>query len=512
MPVDVFGQGAVQTAYVGYESYNLTQDLNVYWPNSYQNSPNVAPMFLQIATTSTTGLSLILPSAMQVSVGQNIIIFNSSTNAVNIKDNAGGTIVTLATGTVSYCIVTDNSTTAGIWEEFTFGTGTSQADAAQLAGLGLNPNGGKLNTQFVPTVITTDTTIAPTDNSKVFVWEGGAGNITLPPLASVNDGFFISFNQGGNGLLTIKGTPATIDQTDQLVLTTAQTCTLVKGSTGWWTIGLGQLTIFSVDVYVKDVSGNANVTLSDQEAAKNIHEFTGTLTGNIIVFYPNNLTSQWTITNKTTGNFTLTVQLTGGSIASVIAQTESAIFYSDGAELKPSNNSIDETNILFPNGGLSTPSVTFQSDTSTGMFLPGFHELGFTVAGTPRVDINTVRVDSVLPYYCVDGTATTPSYTFNSEPNTGLFRIPTGGLALTTLGSSRMNISGTSIVITVPMDHGSTTVQQQTLSNFMPSLPSAPVAGTIVWYNGTQWVNLAPPATGSNQKLTYTGGGVIAWT
>lgn len=502
MPVDVFGQGPVQTAYVGYESYNLTQDLTVYWPNSYQNSPNVAPMFLQIATTSTTGLSLTLPSAMQVSVGQNIIIFNSSTNAVIIKDNAGGTIVTLGTGVVSYCIVTNNTTAAGSWEEFTFGTGTSEADAAQLAGLGLNPNGGKLNTQFVPTIITTDTTIAPTDNSKVFVWEGGAGNITLPPVGTVNDGFFVSFNNGGNGLLTIKGTPTPIDQTDQLILSVAQSCTLIKGSTGWWTIGLGQLTIFAVSVLVKDVSGNANVTLSAAEATRNIHEFTGTLTGNITVFYPNTTTSQWTITNKTTGNFTLSVKLTGGSISNTIGQTESAIFYSDGAELKPSNNSIDETNILFPDGGLSTPSVTFQGDQTTGMFLPGPGELGLTVSGTPRLDINTVRVDSVLPYYCVDGTATTPSYTFNSEPNTGMYRFTSDQLGFSVAGSNRLMLTNAVATFAVPIATSATVVQQQTLKNLMPTLPAVPAAGTIVWYDGTNWVNLAPGTSGQTLKMT----------
>jgi hypothetical protein len=65
-------------------------------------------------------------------------------------------------------------------------------------------------------------------------------------------------------------------------------------------------------VLTKDVSGGPTVTLTDVEAAKRVHKYTGTLTQNVEVIVPTeeNFFGVW---NATSGAFTLTVKTTGGT-------------------------------------------------------------------------------------------------------------------------------------------------------------------------------------------------------
>lgn len=81
----------------------------------------------------------------------------------------------------------------------------------------------------------------------------------------------------------------------------------------------------------KSVAGSSNVTLAAYEAKADIMEFTGALTGNIQVIVPLNV-KQWTIANKTTGAFTLTViGATGTGVA--VGQSKRCILYADGTNV-----------------------------------------------------------------------------------------------------------------------------------------------------------------------------------
>ena len=80
------------------------------------------------------------------------------------------------------------------------------------------------------------------------------------------------------------------------------------------------------------VSGGANVTLSRQQAACDILEFTGALTANIQVIVPLAI-DKWIVYNGTTGAFTLTIiGPTGTGIA--VTQGKRCIVYSDGTNIQ----------------------------------------------------------------------------------------------------------------------------------------------------------------------------------
>lgn len=81
----------------------------------------------------------------------------------------------------------------------------------------------------------------------------------------------------------------------------------------------------------KSVAGGVDVTLTDAECQHELLEFTGALTGNIGVIVKA-IEKQWTVANKTSGAFTLTVKgPTGAGIT--IAQGMRAIVYHDGTNV-----------------------------------------------------------------------------------------------------------------------------------------------------------------------------------
>ena len=91
-------------------------------------------------TASVTGLQLRLVPANALSVGENFIVTNAGSNAFDIYDNAGGTLVQATTGGAVYGVyLRDNATVSGSWQGFVFGGGGAAAgansDITSLTGL-----------------------------------------------------------------------------------------------------------------------------------------------------------------------------------------------------------------------------------------------------------------------------------------------------------------------------------------------------------------------------------------
>lgn len=86
------------------------------------------------------------------------------------------------------------------------------------------------------------------------------------------------------------------------------------------------------------VGGNSNVSLTASQGGAGIIELTGVLTGSIALNLPAG-TGQYLISNKTTGSFNITAQMTGGPGTSVILpQNVATIIYSDGTNVKPASS------------------------------------------------------------------------------------------------------------------------------------------------------------------------------
>lgn len=569
MPIQVFGQGAVQTAYVGRVKINLTSDLTLFWPSSYQNTPNTTAEYIDVYSVAAPGFSITLPDATQVSVGQNFIIRNGGANSFTLRDNAGNSIGTIAVGISYYYLLDDNSTAAGAWIQTTFGAGTSQADPIALAGKGLIADGSKLDTNIpvVSNVVGPTYNVTSANNAGLVVWEGGAGTINLPDPSTLAQGFYFSVNNSGSGFVVINGNGKDINGLPDFTLGLSQSVTLIANTTEWWTLGFNKEFQSSISVLNKNVVGNSNVTLTDNEAAYPIIQFVGALTGNITVFFPN-IQAQWTISNQTTGAFNLNVQLVGPTGTSYnLPQNNSQIYYNDGLSLHvvPTYQSLS---ISFSDGTVSSPSIAFAANLDTGLYRSGLNQIGFTAGGNQVLVLGTASASfdtpvdvpigsQIAPTFTFDGDSSTgmysagagnvsfstagsralsmtstiiqalrniqgpngavatPAFSFTSDPSTGMYSTGAGNLSLGAGNSQVVSMTNTAITIskpltlTTPLPIASGGTNASTQANAIINLMPAAVSGNIVYFNGTNWIVLAP---GSNYRGLVMASNVPSWS
>ena len=320
-----------------------------------------------------------------MSTGQSVLVRNIGSNAFTVTDTSGNTIVSVASGIADFIYLTDNTTTNGMWASVVFGAGTSTANAGALAGSGLVAQSQTLNTAVPVSAVYSNTTLLTNQRSQFLVWSSGVGAITLPSAATVGNNWFVIIRNGGTGILTItpQGTD-TIDgnATQSLQLTESMVITS-NGSTGYNTYGYGRSNSFAYTMFLQAVTGGT-LTLTSVQAANTIQEYTGALTSNQIIVVPSTV-QLYSITNNTTGAYTMTVKTAIGGGATVgVAQGATMMAVCDGTNVYNANsNAVSAVNsITFTPGSAAAPPLNFTSNLTTGIYLPTTAQIGFTANGS----------------------------------------------------------------------------------------------------------------------------------
>ena len=375
----------IQPSSVGYESLSISGNTSLSWSiNGLGGNVPTAASIMNVSATGN-GFALIMPPAYQVSNGQDILINNVGNYPFNVLKNDGITaIATVASGAVQYVYLTDNTTTNGTWSAFTFGTGTSAANAATLAGYGLNAVSNTLNQVYPVTTYYASYTLMANAQASFLVWAGGAGAFTLPSASTVGANWFVNIGNYGTGILTL--TPVGTDTINgnanqQLQLT--ESLVLVSNGTGWNTFGYGRSNSFAYTQFALSVTGGT-YTLTSAQASNTIQTYSGVLTSNQIIVVPATV-QLYTVTNNTTGSYSLTVRTSaGGGTSVVVTQGTSLVLVSDGTNIynAASGSSSTITSLTLGNGSLGTPSLKFTGDPNTGLYLPASNQLGFVIGNS----------------------------------------------------------------------------------------------------------------------------------
>ena len=165
-----FTGNVIQPTDVSYRSVTLAANTQLQWPINGNATDDYAARIMDV-TASSAGLSLFMPPANQTSVGNDALIRNVGANSFTVKDFAGtNTIITIAAGEAKYAYIKTNATEQGTWGNIAFGTGTSAADAASLAGAGLVASGSTLNQSHPSSSLVAAYTFLTTDRSRTLVW------------------------------------------------------------------------------------------------------------------------------------------------------------------------------------------------------------------------------------------------------------------------------------------------------------------------------------------------------
>ena len=375
-----FTGATLSPSQVGYIDLTISSNTTLEWPVNGNDTPDVAANIIEV-TATTSGLKLIMPPAAQVSDGQAVIIRNIGSNVFTVTDNGGDTLLSVNSGVAFYLYLTDNSTINGTWSNVTLGAGTSAADAATLAGYGLEAIGPTLNQQYSTQTFFSNITLDTTNRASFMVWQGGAGTVTLPPSASVGNGWFVMIANDGTGILNIATQGSdTIDGNVSKQLQLAESLVVVCNGSSFFSFGYGQSPAFFFTILSLVVTGGT-YTLSSPQSTNLIQEYSGTLTSNQIIVLPPTV-QLYSINNLTTGSFNLT--FTTGAVGSAtvnVPQGTTLIVICDGTNVysASSGSSSSITSLTLGNGSLSVPSLKFVGDMNTGVYLPASGEFGVVV-------------------------------------------------------------------------------------------------------------------------------------
>jgi hypothetical protein len=379
----------ISPSQTSYESLSISVNTALEWP--INGTTGIPASNIIDVTATTTGLSLALPPATQVSVGQTVLVRNIGSNTFTLTDYTGGTIIAITSGVAQFVYLTNNSTTAGTWTSVVLGAGTSSANASTLAGYGLYASGTTLNQTYVTATYYGNTTLPTSVRAELIVWGSGVGTLTLPAAATAGSGWFCMIRNGGSGILTIAPSGSnTIDGGSSQQLQLTESLVVVSDGTNWNTFGYGRSNTFAYTQLSLSVTGGTT-TLTSAQAANTIQIYSGTLTSNQIIVVPSTV-QLYSVTNSTGGAFTFTVKtaVSGGATVTV-AQGTSLILICDGTNVynAASGSTSSITSLTVGNGSTAVPSIKFTGDVTTGIYLPSTSTFGFVVNSTQAGYFNT---------------------------------------------------------------------------------------------------------------------------
>lgn len=384
----------IQPTDVSYRAITLAANTQLEWPINGNATDDYAARIMDV-TASSGGLSLYMPPANQTSVGNDALIRNVGANSFTVKTyNNNGTIITIAAGEAKYIYIKTNNDEYGTWGNIAFGVGTSAADAATLAGLGLVASGSTLNQSHPTTSLIASYTFATSDRAQTYIWTGGVTSATLPLAGTTGNNWFVLFKNNGTGTVTINTTSSQlIDGALTKAFAPGESAFIVSTGTAYVTIGYGRSTEFEFGVLTKAVT-TGSYTLTASEASNTIQFYTGTLTGNVTVTYPP-VVNLYVISNQTTaGGFTLTVTTgIGGSATATVPAGGQATLICDGTNFYNANTTqAGATALSLVNGSAGSPSLNFASETNTGVYRPGAGRFGVSVLSNLILDVTATGI------------------------------------------------------------------------------------------------------------------------
>jgi hypothetical protein len=394
--VSPFTGDVVQPTDVSYLSLNFSTDQVLVWPAYIvPGASTVVAARIMDCVATTTGRTITLPAGNQTSVGSDILFRNKGTNSFVVEDISGGQSVTIAPGSSRYFYLVDNSTINGVYSNVEFGAGTSIADAASLVGSGLTNQAGRLETSTTVQEVSVAPTLNEDSRAIAYVWTNGAGLFNLPAPSTLASGWFIMVRNGGTGTLLIEAPSGSqIDNSTTATLYPQDSSIVVfdKTSGDFFTVGLTRPSILSYTAASYDVDNITGSTLNLVTYAPTIQTFvafSGTRTTDLTVELP--AITQVYILSNDTGQpaYAIKFKVTGSSQPAIpVSDGTAVILLSDGNNLSILSSQSVVGNFLANDGSVGSPSFSFTSDSSSGMFLNSIHRLGLAAFGINMLDID----------------------------------------------------------------------------------------------------------------------------
>ena len=417
--VSPFTGDVVQQTDVTYYALEFSENTQLYWPLVI-NGTQVPASRIMDCIPSTSGLTIFLPNAAQGANGIDILFRNFGSQTFYVANYGGSGSVAIAPGISKYFYLSDNSTEAGVWQNVTFGAGTSSADASTLAGAGLRAISGQLAVSQNVLASTSVPTINDASRAKTYVWTGGNGTFTIPSALTLSPGWWIGFRNNGTGTLNlVTATGQFINGSPNISVNPGDSGFIFfqESANAFYTLGLQIPANVTFSSAVYDVD-NLGATLNLVTYAPIIQTYvnlSGTRTTNLSVILPATTALYILVNDTTTSLYNITFSISGSLAAPlVLAPGDIVTALSDGNQIIVlSQNS--STYFYGANGSSILPTFSFLSDNTTGMYLNSAGVLALTANSS-----DMLLIDNSVP--------STPNITTPASISTTLTVNAEGGI------------------------------------------------------------------------------------
>ncbi len=152
---------------------------------------------------------------------------------------------------------------------------------------------------------------------------------------------------------------------------------------------------------------------------------------------------------------------------------------------------------------VGAPAYSFQGDSDTGMYRFGANRIGFATAGVVRAELSTAALTMTFEIRGINGSATSPTYNFDSDQNTGMYRIGIDTIGLSTAGVVRLRVTTSGITVDGTITGTLATVAQPNITS-VGTLTSLNVASVTISGSTVTATTLAGTATNSTNINAQT--------
>lgn len=396
--VSPFTGDVIQPTDVSYAAVTFTSNVDLYWPQYVNAGQQVIARVMEF-TTSTAALTVTLPNALQGSVGQDILIRNMGAVPFTVNNFGGVGSFFVGVGEAFYAYLVDNTTEAGAWGVFQFGTGTSYADASTLAGTSTSAIFGKLEVALITSEYNLSNPVINTQSrGSCYVWTGGVATWTLPPVADLSEGWFLLVRNNGTGSLTI-GTSSfssTIDGQVNITLPLGDSCIICvnrdPSNQDFFTVGRARpnsLTFTSATYDVDSIIGSTYSVVSNTPIIQRYTALSGSRSTTLLVEMPAVTQVYYLINDTGQSGYDIEFQVPGsGQTPIVLSNGSQVIMLSDGNYLYLLNQTSSGVQ-LAPAGTAGAPGYGFLTDPATGVYLVNPSQLGLTAGGANIATLDT---------------------------------------------------------------------------------------------------------------------------
>ena len=358
---NTFGGTVIYPSSVSYRAVALTANVTFAWPTELATDTNVVAEIMDV-TPSAASLTITMPPADQVSVGQTQLFFNAGSYTFTIADNGGNTITTVASGLSYQVYLIDNTTVNGTWRVTQYSAGTSSATAGSLAGYGIKAINTTLNQSMEAVSISSNYVLNDPDRSTAIIWTGGAGTLTLTSSSTLGNDWFVNIRNGGTGAISV--VPAVggqlINGGASLSFNPGDSATILCDGTNFFSIGFGQSVAFAFDYVSIDLTSETSpYTLAGANLNRISYSFGGTITGDMDIIVPGTIQQYWVgnDTDLASAPYNITIKTAAGT-GVTLANNSRAIMFCDGTNVVDADTSTISIPVAINQGGTGSTTAS----------------------------------------------------------------------------------------------------------------------------------------------------------